>query len=236
MCIGFLARSPCSPSNWSDENVQSLFQAPNGTSTSQNELCYASSFSIPDAATTSAQGFCCAPPCSSDTASSKAEKLIWSTPIMVLPSSAQLRAANLLVQSDGKRAQIDYTEVHMASTRLQISRRNDLLSTVSIAAATLIKQDFQLHVDYQLLSPSEDISFRGTTTLPIMSLPIPATMAVAVEGEGFHRHLTVKLNVQEKSACAPKTEASVLLILPLSHTVYADLDEMRVNNCKSVLV
>lgn len=53
---------------------------------------------------------------------------------------------------------------------------------------------------------------------------------VSILGEGFHRRVAIDVNVKDKYACDEST-SKLLLRVPLSHEVYADLDELRVRCC-----
>lgn len=58
---------------------------------------------------------------------------------------------------------------------------------------------------------------------------VPASVNVSIAGEGFHRRFAIDVVVREdaQQRCA-EPERKLLLRVPLSHEVYADLDELRV--------
>ncbi|KAF1333731.1 hypothetical protein FI667_g2557, partial [Globisporangium splendens] len=55
----------------------------------------------------------------------------------------------------------------------------------------------------------------------------PASVNVSVAGEGFHRRFSIDVNLHGAQQKCSESKQKLLLRVPLSHDVYADLDELR---------
>lgn len=135
-------------------------------------------------------------------------------------------AAATAAQSDAGIV-VDYIQVALSpQTKFSIATRELEQRDWNAVIVSKVRVDGDaITLEYQA---APIVSSPSTYKLNQPSTVIQGTMAVALEGEGFHRHLAVQFAVADSADCQVPEQA--LLVLPLSHAAYADLDELRVCN------
>lgn len=222
---GFLARSPCNLMAWKSADVGPLFRAADDPSSPSGALCFASSFPFPSAQTGSAQAFCAASSCELQAARSGLERSIWAAP-RVLSEATQPRIASISVTNQGEHVRVDFSQIHASQTashRMKIADTSPESGVVLISSIRQVQQVFT--VEYHAVSSTGDVS-SGTTELSIATKTVTGSMAASISGEGFHRRMVLDLEISDARFCENE-QSKVLLVFPLSHSLYADLDELR---------
>lgn len=208
-----------------------LFPAAEDLSPQPEALCFASSFPFPRTHAESEKPFCATRLCEATAARSELERSVWSAP-RVLPAAAHQRVASLSLIKQGKNLRADFSQVHTSESASQTIKISDAALKGRVLLISSVRQLQQrFSVEYEEVSLAGD-SYSGTAELLVAADTVPGAVAVSIEGEGFHRRMALDIKISDAHFCEDE-QSKVLLVLPLSHSVYADLDELRVRGFAS---
>jgi hypothetical protein len=206
--------------------VSPLFQAAEDLSPRPEALCFVSSFPFPSTQTGSKEPFCTSPLCEATATHSELERSVWSAP-HVLSAATPPRIASISFVKQGEHLRADFSQVHISQSAPHTIKISDAALKGRVVVISSVRQLQQVFsVEYEAVSLAGN-SYSGTAELLVAADTVPGALSVSIEGEGFHRRMALDIKISDAHFCEDE-QSKVLLVLPLSHSVYADLDELRV--------
>ncbi|TYZ67915.1 hypothetical protein PybrP1_008829 [[Pythium] brassicae (nom. inval.)] len=240
---GFLAKSLCHFRSWRSADPLQEALDPSAPS-----LCLSSAFSFPESASDAAvetrksrlPAFASAQSDGENLGATTSAELVSAVEHYFRGNVADLNVDARLIQvavaheSDSTRLSVDILEAWTADGGDDglLSWRSRPSSEEGASARLLVVSSIREGVVNYAVYPDDDgesVS-AATHTLPRYALKLspPTSVTMSIDGEGFHRRVVLDVDATNilSSDCEPAA-SRVLMRIPLSHEVYADLDELR---------
>ncbi|CAH0480972.1 unnamed protein product [Peronospora belbahrii] len=230
---GFLAKSLCDFRSWTTENpVQEILHTRVDKTPS---LCYSSSFPLlpQNASTLFSKIIGEAEGCLGDSLMSEVENAVLETKQNFYTGKRRHRLAAVKLSRSPDSAvmiEAEFMEVWVSqpstvkapwrATFPVLANKSDFL----VVTSTTREQDFD-KLEYKLLEPGFPLS---AITTQMSTISVAASVHAAVVGEGFHRRYVMDVELLENGICGGAfSDKTVLMRVPVSKTMYLDLDEIR---------
>jgi hypothetical protein len=125
-------------------------------------------------------------------------------------------------------------DAHQIPISWQYDEHDGSKTAAHSLAVSSIRLDDAPSIEYLSLEQNGEAEMitKSSLMLPKNQFPgyvTPASVNVSIAGEGFHRRYSIDVDLH--GAQRKCSESKLLLRVPLSHDVYADLDELRVCSC-----
>lgn len=234
---GFLTKSLCRSRSWT--SAEPMRDASESDSTMS--LCYSSAYSYPDTTTATQKSRLPIFPATenppttdaSTSATTKLSSIELYFQHKMVAFEVKKRLTHVTISrevGDSNPLSVDILEawtVDEATTSLSWQADESEQQTTRLLVVSFIQRRcWRTSIGYTVVQ-GDSITNGSQLLLASQGKQFPTLANVSIISEGFHRRLAIDVDVDNADDCDEMT-SKLLLRVPLSHEVYADLDELRV--------